>query len=195
MFVERRDEKVEDDKGARTVTRETLIFPRYHQLDAVGRLVAVAAADGPRAQLSDPALRRQRQDQQHLVALTPTGEPARRRRRQGLSLRGCHHRPPRAGPAAAGRHLPDRARAGRGEGHRPGFKATGECPGGRDDDRHHHAAEVPLCDAGAPVHRRRRRSRRAQRGRAGAGRGLAQGDLRPAVCGDRGRGAFQPDGG
>ena len=28
-----------------------------------------------------------------------------------------------------------------------------------------------------------------------AGRGLAQGDLRPAVCGDRGRGAFQPDGG
>ena len=47
MFVERRDEKVEDDKGARTVTRETLIFPRYHQLDAVGRLVAAAAADGP----------------------------------------------------------------------------------------------------------------------------------------------------
>ena len=47
MFVERRDEKVEDDKGARTVTRETLIFPRYHQLDAVGRLVAVAAVDGP----------------------------------------------------------------------------------------------------------------------------------------------------
>ena len=47
MFVERRDEKVEDDKGARTVTRETLIFPRYHQLDAVGRLVTAAAADGP----------------------------------------------------------------------------------------------------------------------------------------------------
>ena len=49
MFVERRDEKVEDDKGARTVTRETLIFPRYHQLDAVGRLVTAAAADGPGA--------------------------------------------------------------------------------------------------------------------------------------------------
>ena len=47
MFVERRDEKVEDAKGARTVKRETLIFPRYHQLDAVGRLVASAAADGP----------------------------------------------------------------------------------------------------------------------------------------------------
>ena len=47
MFVERRDEKVEDDSGARTVTRETLIFPRYHQLDAVGRLVTAAAAEGP----------------------------------------------------------------------------------------------------------------------------------------------------
>ena len=47
MFVERRDEKVDDDTGARTVTRETLIFPRYHQLDAVGRLVAAASADGP----------------------------------------------------------------------------------------------------------------------------------------------------
>ena len=47
MFVERRDEKVEDARGARTVKRETLIFPRYHQLDAVGRLVASAAADGP----------------------------------------------------------------------------------------------------------------------------------------------------
>ena len=47
MFVERRDEKVEDDKGARTVARETLIFPRYHQLDAVSGLVTQAAADGP----------------------------------------------------------------------------------------------------------------------------------------------------
>ena len=46
MFVERRDEKVEDAKGTRSVTRETLIFPRYHQLDAVGLLVAAAAVDG-----------------------------------------------------------------------------------------------------------------------------------------------------
>ena len=36
MFVETKDEKVDDGKGgARRVTRETLIFPRYHQLDAV----------------------------------------------------------------------------------------------------------------------------------------------------------------
>ena len=47
MFVERREEKVADAKGARTVKRETVIFPRYHQLDSVDRLVTVAAAEGP----------------------------------------------------------------------------------------------------------------------------------------------------
>ena len=46
VFVERRDEKVEDARGAHTERREAVIFPRYHQLDAVGRLVAAAEADG-----------------------------------------------------------------------------------------------------------------------------------------------------
>ena len=47
VFVERRDEKVEDAKGTRTEKRETVIFPRYHQLDSVSKLVAAAQADGP----------------------------------------------------------------------------------------------------------------------------------------------------
>ena len=47
VFIERRDEKVEDAQGARTVKRENVIFPRYHQLDAVGNLVTAAEADGP----------------------------------------------------------------------------------------------------------------------------------------------------
>ncbi len=47
MFVERREEKVQDAKGAHTVKRETVIFPRYHQLDSVDRLVSTAAAEGP----------------------------------------------------------------------------------------------------------------------------------------------------
>ena len=47
VFLETREEKVEDAKGARTEQRETMIFPRYHQLDAVHRLVATARADGP----------------------------------------------------------------------------------------------------------------------------------------------------
>ena len=47
MFVETKDEKVDDDKGrARRIARETLIFPRYHQLDAVRKLVAAAREEG-----------------------------------------------------------------------------------------------------------------------------------------------------
>ena len=47
VFLETREEKVEDAKGARTEKRETMIFPRYHQLDAVHGLVESARADGP----------------------------------------------------------------------------------------------------------------------------------------------------
>ena len=47
LFVERREEKVEDAQGTRTEKREAVIFPRYHQLDSVGKLVAAAQADGP----------------------------------------------------------------------------------------------------------------------------------------------------
>ncbi len=47
MFKEHRDEKVYDkDGGARTVRRETLVFPRYHQLDAVDSLVGTARVEG-----------------------------------------------------------------------------------------------------------------------------------------------------
>ena len=47
VFLETSEEKVEDAKGARTERRETMIFPRYHQLDAVHGLVESARADGP----------------------------------------------------------------------------------------------------------------------------------------------------
>ena len=47
IFTERREEKVDDPRGARTVKREEVIFPRYHQLDAVNRLVGAAGAEGP----------------------------------------------------------------------------------------------------------------------------------------------------
>ncbi len=47
VFLETREEKVEDAKGARTEKRETMIFPRYHQLDAVTGLVEATRADGP----------------------------------------------------------------------------------------------------------------------------------------------------
>ena len=43
MFLEKKEEKVDDGRGGhRWVTKETMIFPRYHQLDAVRKLVAAA---------------------------------------------------------------------------------------------------------------------------------------------------------
>lgn len=46
MHLEVKDKKITTDKGTRTVRKETMIFPRYHQLDAVRRLIAHAKAQG-----------------------------------------------------------------------------------------------------------------------------------------------------
>jgi type I restriction enzyme, R subunit len=48
MFLEKKEEKVDDGRGGhRWVTKETMIFPRYHQLDAVRKLVTAACEEGP----------------------------------------------------------------------------------------------------------------------------------------------------
>ena len=47
VFVEKRDVKIVDAKGPRTERRENVIFPRYHQLDAVTRLLDAARSEGP----------------------------------------------------------------------------------------------------------------------------------------------------
>src|SRR2546421_2451882 len=47
MFIEKREEKVEDAHGGQQrITRESLIFPRYHQLDAVRKIVSAARQAG-----------------------------------------------------------------------------------------------------------------------------------------------------
>jgi len=47
MFLEVTEEKVADTQGgAQRVTKEAMIFPRYHQLDAVRRLVNAARQEG-----------------------------------------------------------------------------------------------------------------------------------------------------
>jgi type I restriction enzyme, R subunit len=47
MFVEKREQKVDDGKGGqRIVTKEAVIFPRYHQLDAVRKIVDSAGGEG-----------------------------------------------------------------------------------------------------------------------------------------------------
>ncbi len=47
MFVEKKKEKVDDGNGKpRLITRETVIFPRYHQLDSVRCIVAAVRNEG-----------------------------------------------------------------------------------------------------------------------------------------------------
>ena len=47
MFLEKKEEKVDDGRGGhRVVTKETMIFPRYHQLDSVRKLVVTAGSEG-----------------------------------------------------------------------------------------------------------------------------------------------------
>ncbi|MDE0390713.1 MAG: DEAD/DEAH box helicase family protein [Rhodospirillales bacterium] len=46
MHLEVKEKQVRTDKGVRTVRTETMIFPRYHQLDAVRNLVAHAKDHG-----------------------------------------------------------------------------------------------------------------------------------------------------
>ncbi|MGK2926509.1 MAG: type I restriction endonuclease subunit R, partial [Lysobacterales bacterium] len=53
MFVEKKEEKTDDGPasgksgGQRRITKEAVVFPRYHQLDAVRKLVAAARGEGP----------------------------------------------------------------------------------------------------------------------------------------------------
>ena len=48
MFVEKKEEKIEDGRGGqRHITKEAVIFPRYHQLDAVRKIVDATRGEGP----------------------------------------------------------------------------------------------------------------------------------------------------
>jgi type I restriction enzyme R subunit len=46
MFIERKDEKVDDKQGGKQrITKEAVIFPRYHQLDAVRKIAGMAQSE------------------------------------------------------------------------------------------------------------------------------------------------------
>ncbi|MCC5843425.1 MAG: type I restriction endonuclease subunit R [Verrucomicrobia bacterium] len=50
LFLEKKEEKIEDGRGGhRLSVRENMIFPRYHQIDAVRKLVATSRNEGPGA--------------------------------------------------------------------------------------------------------------------------------------------------
>jgi len=46
MHLDVKERQVKTDKGVRTIKKETMIFPRYHQLDVVRKLIADAGASG-----------------------------------------------------------------------------------------------------------------------------------------------------
>ncbi|MES9947205.1 MAG: DEAD/DEAH box helicase family protein [Candidatus Thiodiazotropha sp.] len=46
MHLEVKEKQIKSEKGVRTVRKETMIFPRYHQLDAVRSLVAHTRSNG-----------------------------------------------------------------------------------------------------------------------------------------------------
>jgi type I restriction enzyme R subunit len=47
LFLEKKEDKIDDGRGShRLAIRETMVFPRYHQLDAVRKLVATARSEG-----------------------------------------------------------------------------------------------------------------------------------------------------
>ncbi len=47
MHLQVEEKRILTDEGIRKITKETMIFPRYHQLDCVRRLVTHARAHGP----------------------------------------------------------------------------------------------------------------------------------------------------
>ena len=48
MFIEKREEKISDGKGgSKVIRKERMIFPRYHQIDAVRELVKTSRSEGP----------------------------------------------------------------------------------------------------------------------------------------------------
>jgi len=124
--------------------QEMLIFPRYHQWEAVGALLAAAKREGP--------------GHNYLIQLDrlagpPPRHPARRRRQEALRLGDRRHRSHRAGQATGRDDLPVRAqerrgRADQGRG-RGEVGATQESIAGPRADHHRHPANIPVRDQGA----------------------------------------------
>ena len=66
---------------------KSLIFPRYHQLDATRKLQAAVLAEGAGRQVPDPALGGLGQDQLHRLVRALPGRPARRQQREAVRHR------------------------------------------------------------------------------------------------------------
>ncbi len=173
-----------------------MLFPRFHQWEAVTDIVAAVTRGGRRAAVPDRALGRVGEDQHDRLDRAPAGPPARRRQ-EGLRLRDRGRRPHRARRAAPGRDPADRRhRQDRGH-HQPRGRPQGRRevevqPAGdgveeRRADHRGDGADLPARAGGDP--RRRRAEGQAVRRHRRRGALLAvRADLQQAQAGPDRRG-------
>ena len=194
VFLETREEKVEDAKGARTEKRETMIFPRYHQLYSVHGLVEAARADGPGRNYLI----------QHSAGSGKTNSISWLSHRLASLHTAADEKVFDCVVVITDRRILDRQlqdaiyqiehAQGVVQAIDENSQQLANGARRRHEDRHHDAAEVPVRHERPAACRRRRVTRRALGGRAGAGRRVARGHRRPPLRGHRRRGALEPDG-
>ena len=129
-FIHLQIEEKRDDQG-RKVKKETMIFPRYHQLQAVRMLVDAARSEGVgHNYLVEHSAGSGKSNTIGWLAHR-LASPARRRQPARLRQRDRGHRPRGARPAVAGHDLPVRAQARRRAEDRRELEAArrsaGEC--------------------------------------------------------------------
>ena len=84
MHLQIEEKRILTDEGIKKITKETMIFPRYHQLDCVRRTDRPRQGAWAGKKLPRPALGGFGKIQLHRVAGAPALQPARRRRQEGL---------------------------------------------------------------------------------------------------------------
>ncbi len=84
MHLQVEEKRILTDEGIKKITKETMIFPRYHQLDCVRRIVANHAKTWAGQKLSRSTLSRLREIQLHCLAGAPAFILARRHGQEGF---------------------------------------------------------------------------------------------------------------
>ena len=141
-FLHLQTEERRDEQGRR-VRKETLIFPRYHQLQAVRLLIDAARRDGVgQNYLVEHSAGSGKSNT--IAWLGASRRAPRRLERAGLRQRDRGDGPRGARPATSGHGVSVRAPARCGTADRRALPPTRRNPRERRAYRHHHAAEVPV---------------------------------------------------
>ena len=148
MHLQVEEKRILTDEGIRKITKETMIFPRYHQLDSVrGRWLTPSAWAGQNYLVQNSAGSGKSNSIAWLAHRLSSLHDARTRRFL-ISDRGDGS--PGIGSTTPEHHLPVRPQTRRGSEDRRRHAATGAGAGQRHADNHHDTAKVPvhLRDAG-----------------------------------------------